>query len=99
MRKTALYDKHVALGAKIVPFAGFEMPIVYSSITEEHDAVRNNSGLFDVSHMGEICIKGNEAEAMLNALSQTIAFDDRLTCAFGGEHSGADFTQAVLERL
>ena len=43
--------------------------------------------------------KGNEAEAMLNALSQTIAFDDRLTNAFGGEHSGADFTQAVLERL
>jgi len=66
MRKTALYDKHVALGAKIVPFAGFEMPIVYSSITEEHDAVRNNSGLFDVSHMGEICIKGNEAEAFVD---------------------------------
>ena len=66
MRKTALYDKHVALGAKIVPFAGFEMPIVYSSITEEHNAVRNNSGLFDVSHMGEICIKGNEAEAFVD---------------------------------
>jgi aminomethyltransferase len=61
MNKTALYNQHVALGAKIVEFAGFEMPIVYSSITEEHNSVRNNCGIFDVSHMGEICIKGKEA--------------------------------------
>jgi aminomethyltransferase len=61
MKRTALYEKHVALGATIVEFAGFEMPIVYSSITEEHDKVRNASGLFDVSHMGEICVKGKEA--------------------------------------
>jgi len=66
MKKTALYDKHVALGAKIVPFAGFEMPIVYTSITEEHNSVRNNSGLFDVSHMGEVCIKGKEAEKFVD---------------------------------
>lgn len=61
MNKTALYEKHVNLGAKIVEFAGFEMPIVYSSITEEHNSVRNNCGIFDVSHMGEICVKGKEA--------------------------------------
>ena len=61
MKRTALYDKHVALGAKIVEFAGYEMPIVYSSITEEHDKVRNECGIFDVSHMGEICVKGKEA--------------------------------------
>ena len=66
MKRTALYDKHVALGAKIVPFAGYEMPIVYSSITDEHNSVRNNSGLFDVSHMGEICIKGKEAETFVD---------------------------------
>lgn len=66
MKKTALYEKHVALGAKIVPFAGYEMPIVYTSITEEHNSVRNNSGLFDVSHMGEICIKGKEAEQFVD---------------------------------
>jgi len=61
MKRTIMYDKHVQLGAKIVEFAGFEMPIVYSSITEEHESVRNNCGLFDVSHMGEICVKGKEA--------------------------------------
>lgn len=61
MKRTTLYDKHVSLGAKIVEFAGFEMPIVYSSITEEHLSVRNNCGIFDVSHMGEICIKGEKA--------------------------------------
>ena len=66
MKKTALYDSHVALGAKIVPFAGFDMPIVYSSITEEHNSVRTNSGLFDVSHMGEVCIKGKEAEQFVD---------------------------------
>jgi len=61
MKRTVLYDKHESLDAKIVEFAGFEMPIVYSSITEEHLSVRNKSGLFDVSHMGEICVKGKEA--------------------------------------
>jgi aminomethyltransferase len=66
MKRTVLYDKHVALGAKIVEFAGYEMPIVYSSITEEHLQVREQSGIFDVSHMGEICIKGKEAEAFVD---------------------------------
>lgn len=61
MKRTALYEKHVSLGAKVVEFAGFEMPIVYSSITEEHESVRNNCGIFDVSHMGEICVRGKEA--------------------------------------
>ncbi|MBD3166053.1 glycine cleavage system aminomethyltransferase GcvT, partial [bacterium] len=51
--KTALYDKHVELGAKMVPFAGYIMPIQYQSITAEHNAVRENVGIFDVSHMGE----------------------------------------------
>ncbi len=66
MKRTALYDQHVTLNAKIVDFAGWEMPIVYSSITEEHQSVRNNAGLFDVSHMGEICIKGKEAEKFVD---------------------------------
>ena len=61
MKRTALYDSHVRLGAKIVDFAGFEMPISYSSITEEHEYVRTKCGIFDVSHMGEICVKGKEA--------------------------------------
>ena len=66
MKRTTLYNKHVDLGAKIVEFAGFEMPIVYSSITEEHNSVRNNCGIFDVSHMGEICVKGKEATAFVD---------------------------------
>ncbi len=58
MKKTPLYDKHVSLGAKIVPFAGFEMPVQYSGVTEEHFAVREKAGLFDVSHMGQFIIEG-----------------------------------------
>lgn len=58
MKKTPLYDKHVSLGAKIVPFAGFEMPVQYSGVTEEHFAVREKAGLFDVSHMGQFVIEG-----------------------------------------
>ena len=53
MKKTALYDKHVALGAKMVPFAGYDMPVQYSNLGEEHKNVRANVGVFDVSHMGE----------------------------------------------
>lgn len=65
MKKTALYDKHVSLGAKIVPFAGFEMPVQYSGVTEEHFAVREKAGLFDVSHMGQFFIEGAGAKDLL----------------------------------
>jgi aminomethyltransferase len=61
MKKTSLYDKHVALGAKIVPFAGYEMPVSYAGIIEEHNSVRNAVGVFDVSHMGEFIVKGKQA--------------------------------------
>ena len=66
LQKTCLYDSHVALGAKMSPFAGFMMPIQYDSITIEHNAVRQHVGMFDVSHMGEIFVKGPEAEAFIN---------------------------------
>lgn len=66
LKKTCLYDSHVALGAKISPFAGFMMPIQYSSITEEHNAVRHAVGMFDVSHMGEIFVSGPDAEKFVN---------------------------------
>lgn len=66
VKKTALYEKHAALGAKIVEFAGYMMPIQYSSITEEHMAVRNSAGLFDVSHMGEFIVKGKDALNLIN---------------------------------
>ena len=66
LKKTCLYDSHVALGAKMSPFAGFIMPIQYSSITDEHNAVRHKVGMFDVSHMGEIFVSGPDAEKFVN---------------------------------
>ena len=61
-KRTCLYDKHVALGALMSPFAGYEMPIQYTNITDEHVAVRTACGVFDVSHMGEVSVKGLDAE-------------------------------------
>lgn len=66
LKLTCLYDSHVALGAKMSPFAGFMMPIQYSSIIEEHQAVRGKVGMFDVSHMGEIFVSGPDAERFVN---------------------------------
>lgn len=65
-KRTCLYDKHVALGALMSPFGGFDMPIQYKGIVEEHNAVRNQVGVFDVSHMGEVEITGPEAEKFVN---------------------------------
>lgn len=65
-KRTCLYDKHVALGALMQPFGGFDMPIQYSSIIEEHNAVRHHCGVFDVSHMGEIIVTGPDAERFIN---------------------------------
>lgn len=65
-KKTCLYDRHIALGATISPFGGFDMPIQYTSIIEEHKAVRNHCGVFDVSHMGEIVIKGRQTTEFVN---------------------------------
>ncbi len=66
MKKTCLHDKHVALGALMSPFGGFDMPIQYAGIVEEHNAVRNAVGVFDVSHMGEVRITGPEAKKYVN---------------------------------
>lgn len=66
--KTFLYDEHVKLGAKIVPFAGWDMPVQYTSVKDEVLAVRNNVGVFDVSHMGEFFVEGPDAEAFVDQL-------------------------------
>lgn len=68
VKETYLHDKHVALGAKMVDFAGWHMPVQYSSIIEEHKTVRENVGLFDVSHMGEVFVTGKDATAFLNKI-------------------------------
>ena len=65
-KRTCLYDKHVALGALISPFGGFDMPIQYTNIIDEHQAVRQHCGVFDVSHMGEVLVSGKDAERYVN---------------------------------
>ncbi len=67
MKNTPLTERHLALGAKMAAFAGYNMPIMYTSITEEHHAVRNAVGMFDVSHMGEFLVKGPEATRFLQS--------------------------------
>lgn len=69
MHKTPLHEEHVALGAKMTWFAGWDMPIQYAGIIEEHMAVRQNAGAFDVSHMGDFIIAGPKASGLLNNLS------------------------------
>src|SRR3954449_4124469 len=68
LKRTPLYDRHVAAGARLVPFAGWEMPVQYGGIRQEHLAVRSAAGVFDVSHMGEIETHGREAQALLQRL-------------------------------
>jgi aminomethyltransferase len=73
LRRTPLYDRHVALGARMVPFAGWEMPVQYEGVIPEHRAVRTDAGVFDVSHMGEIEIEGPTARDVLQgALSNDV---------------------------
>src|SRR6476661_11116287 len=69
MKNTPFTDKHVALGAKMAEFAGFNMPISYTGINEEHAAVRNNAGVFDVSHMGEFILKGPKALDLIQRIT------------------------------
>src|SRR5688572_8508122 len=68
MRHTSLHEEHVRLGARLVPFAGWEMPIQYEGIVAEHRAVREQAGLFDVSHMGELELTGKGALELVSSL-------------------------------
>lgn len=79
-KKTCLHDRHVALGALMSPFGGFDMPIQYRGIVEEHNAVRNHVGVFDVSHMGEVLVTGPDAEKFVNYI-----FTNDVTAAPAGK--------------
>jgi aminomethyltransferase len=68
LQHTPLHERHVAAGARMVPFAGFDMPVMYTSILEEHRTVRASAGLFDVSHMGEVRLRGRDAAALAQRL-------------------------------
>ena len=69
LRRTALYDEHVALGGRMVPFGGFEMPVQYAGILKEHDAVRNRAGIFDLSHMAQYELRGEGVAAWADSLT------------------------------
>jgi aminomethyltransferase len=73
MKNTALTEKHIALGAKMVPFAGYNMPVTYEGINAEHAAVRNGVGVFDVSHMGEFILKGENALDLIQRVTSNDA--------------------------
>lgn len=79
LQRTPLYDFHRSHGARLVPFAGWEMPVQYTGILDEHRAVRERAGLFDVSHMGEARVSGQQAEAFLNY----VLANDVSRCAVG----------------
>ncbi len=79
-KRTCLYEKHVALGAQISPFGGFDMPIQYTGIVDEHNAVRQNCGIFDVSHMGEVVVKGDDAERYIQHV-----FTNDISKAYAGK--------------
>src|ERR1035437_6143651 len=73
MKNTPFTEKHIALGAKMAEFAGYNMPISYTGINDEHAAVRNNAGIFDVSHMGEFIIKGEHALELIQRVTSNDA--------------------------
>lgn len=79
MKRTPLYERHLQLGAKTVPFGGWEMPVQYTGIVDEHHATRNAAGLFDISHMGQVNVRGDDALAFL----QHIATQDIATIPEG----------------
>jgi aminomethyltransferase len=84
LRKTSLHDRHVAAGAKLVPFAGWEMPVTYAGVREEHLAVREACGVFDVSHMGEVETRGPQA---LDFLQHVLSNDVRRIPEGGAQYS------------
>ena len=89
LRRTPLFARHVALGARMVPFGGWEMPVEYSGITDEHLAVRTRAGLFDVSHMGQIEVAGRDALAGI----QRITSNDAARLKIGQAHYSALTTE------
>jgi aminomethyltransferase len=84
MKRTPLYEQHVEAGAKLVPFAGWEMPVQYAGVREEHIAVRTGCGVFDVSHMGQVMTEGPQAE---DALQRLLSNDVAAMDASGAQYS------------
>ncbi|MCE7041228.1 glycine cleavage system aminomethyltransferase GcvT [Dyadobacter sp. CY312] len=102
MKTIPLHQIHVQLGAKIVPFAGFEMPVRYSSDLEEHHTVRNNVGVFDVSHMGEFSVKGPKALDLIQRVSANDAstlFDGKVQYSYLPNADGGVVDDLLVYRI
>ena len=102
MKKTALYKKHVELGAKMVPFAGYDMPVQYSGVNAEHTNVRNNVGIFDVSHMGEFIVSGKNALALIQKISSndaSVLFPGRAQYAYLPNENGGVVDDLLIYML
>jgi aminomethyltransferase len=84
LKRTPLFAAHQKLGGKLIEFSGWEMPVQYTSITDEHLAVRQAAGIFDISHMGEVSVEGPQAEAFLN---HTLTNDARKLAVGGGQYT------------
>jgi aminomethyltransferase len=102
MKNTPLTQKHIDLGAKMAEFAGYNMPISYTGIKEEHHAIRNNVGVFDVSHMGEFIIRGKEALQLIqkvttNDVSKLEIWDAQYSCM--PNHEGGIVDDLLVYRL
>ena len=101
-KKTALTDLHISLGAKMVPFAGFNMPVQYTGINVEHEAVRNSVGVFDVSHMGEFILKGDKALDLIQRVISNDAsrlFDGKIQYAYMPNEEGGIVDDLLVYRI
>lgn len=102
MKNTALTEKHIALGAKMVPFAGFNMPVQYAGINAEHETVRTAVGVFDVSHMGEFILKGEKAQDLIQKISANDAsklFDGKIQYSYFPNENGGVIDDLLVYRI
>ncbi|KAA0991248.1 glycine cleavage system aminomethyltransferase GcvT [Dyadobacter aurulentus] len=102
MKTVPLHQVHVGLGAKIVPFAGFEMPVRYSSDLDEHHTVRNNVGVFDVSHMGEFMVTGPKALDLIQKVSAndaSVLFDGKVQYSYLPNETGGVVDDLLVYRI
>jgi aminomethyltransferase len=102
MKTTALTDLHIALGAKMVPFAGYNMPVQYTGINDEHETVRKSVGVFDVSHMGEFLLKGEKALDLVQKISSNDAsklYDGKIQYACIPNETGGIVDDFLVYRI
>ncbi|MFC6103452.1 glycine cleavage system aminomethyltransferase GcvT [Olivibacter domesticus] len=102
MKTTALTDLHIALGAKMVPFAGYNMPVQYTGINDEHETVRKSVGVFDVSHMGEFILKGEKALDLVQKISSNDAaklYDGKIQYACIPNETGGIVDDFLVYRI